>query len=206
MIDRYLDGSMSEAERERFEQQYFENRALFDKLQKRSALRQQLTGMLKQCEDTVLHPQDGREVRTRHGWIDNPGGRRKLGWAGAALATLGLFLLIFIVRPEDEGSFAVNRVLEKELGVRILRSQTVSVLAPTLSQKVSGTITFAWDKGPKPPFEVVLIDHAGNEVASWQTDQYTLHRTLDYPPGLYYWKLLSQEEWIYTGKFIHAKP
>lgn len=206
MIDRYLDGSMSEAERERFEQQYFENRTLFDKLQKRSALRQQLTAMLKQCENTVLHPQERREVRTRRAWIKDPGSRRKLGWAGAALATLGLVLLIFIVWPEEEGSFAVNPALEKELGSRLLRSQSVSVLAPTLSQKVSGAITFAWDTGPKPPFEVILIDHAGAEIASWQTDEYALHRTLDHPPGLYYWKLLSQDEWIYTGKIILAQP
>jgi hypothetical protein len=208
-IDRYLDGSMPESERDEFEQRCFEDNKLFLQLRERAELRERVTWILqkngkKLLEEGARPPASSKAISRGTRFTPFLAGhtiRWAYGIAGIAVLSIGLlFLLRHNVR-----TFAVNDELERELGPRILRAAQVTVLSPQLSSQVDDEITFAWETANKGPFEVIILDHNGNEILSYLTKAATLSCSPPLKPGLYYWKLLSQDDWIFTGKFNKVK-
>jgi hypothetical protein len=204
-IDRYLDDTLPDAEREEFQRLCFEDKKLFLMLKERAELREKVSWILQARGEKILA--EGIQQRRDSRWAYFglhinpfiPG--RKIGWAYGIIGVAVLSLYLLIILPHDEGAFAINDQLEKELGPRILRAATVTVLSPKLSEQIRKEVAFAWKAGDKGPFEVIIIDHSGGEIVSYQTKESSLCCSLSLPPGLYYWKLLSQDDWIYTGKF-----
>ena len=58
---------------------------------------------------------------------------------------------------------------------------------------------------PDHQFNVIILNNKGDEVDEFSTNKnmYTYKGSL--LPGLYYWKLLVDDDWLYTGKFIINK-
>jgi len=200
-IDLYLDGALPEAERERFEQRCLEDKKLFALLQERVEWREKVVHLLQQ---------KGAEkpASSSSGWSRySPFGTgKRMAWGYGLAAAAALCVGLLFLMPGGRESLEVNAELEKALGHRLLRGETVEVLSPQLSQKVGQDPLFSWRTRQAGAFEVILLDHMGVEIAAYQTEDNSLLCDSPLAPGLYYWKLLMNEDWIYTGKFIVEKP
>jgi len=88
-----------------------------------------------------------------------------------------------------------------------LRSSALNILAPQPGQKVeSGHIRFEWQGDESGPFYVKILDNRGREVAAVNTEQRRVLVREKLPPGLYYWKLETEEDLLFLGKFVVPVP
>lgn len=80
------------------------------------------------------------------------------------------------------------------------RSGVITILEPaTEAEKVNG-LKFRWE-GPNIPFTILILDNRANPVYTGEPDQNNYLLDMDLDPGLYYWRLESDEELHYVGKF-----
>jgi len=80
-------------------------------------------------------------------------------------------------------------------------------LAPQNGQKVkNGNIRFEWQGGEAGPFYLKILNNRGQEVVAIKTEQRRVFVTQKLLPGLYYWKLETEEELLNLGKFIVPVP
>jgi hypothetical protein len=81
------------------------------------------------------------------------------------------------------------------------RSGNLQITSPLEDQTAGKNILFAWRGGSAGKVELKIIDNKGGEAFSVSTeiDNYRFSGTLK--PGLYYWKLESNDELLHVGKF-----
>ena len=205
-IDRFLEGSLPEAERDLVEKRCLEDEAFFRRVQEREALRLQVARTIAEKGETFAAvktaPAAGPKAgRIRHSFA--PG--RRIGWAYALLAAALLCLCLYLIVPNRGENVAVNEELERQLGARVLRGDTVQVLSPALPAQAGSEILFSWRLAEKGPFKVLILDSRAEEIDSLSTDGLSVRYPVKLPPGVYYWKLLQNDDWIYTGKIIVAR-
>ncbi|HNR69205.1 MAG TPA: hypothetical protein PKN24_14255 [bacterium] len=202
-VDRFLDGTMSEDERDRFEKRCLEDRAFFLRVQERELIREKVVQTFAEkgaeLSRDKLQPAARQSKLVRRAKFFTPNSR--VGWAYALLALALLSLSIILILPNPR-NYAVHPDLEHELGTRILRSAMVKVLSPGVETKPCGEILFAWESNAQDSFQVVVLDNQANEIKSFNTTGRSIRYQPDLAPGLYYWKLLQNDDWIYTGKII----
>lgn len=206
-IDRFLDGTISEEERGLFEKRCLEDHAFFLKVQERELLREKVA----QTVSAIGSELAGNHVSSsaQRGGLERrvksliPGMR--IGWAYALLAVALLSLCIILVLPNSDETFAIHPDLEQELGARVLRSAPVQVLSPGVEIKPDDEILFAWEADAQGTFQVVILDNQGNEIKSLRTTGRSIRYQIDLAHGLYYWKLLQNDDWIFTGKILIDK-
>ena len=96
-------------------------------------------------------------------------------------------------------NFAVLPSLE-DLVKTEYRSNTVEIQSPALNAEVGENITFQWTHAPGKHVILKILNNAGKEIHSVTTEKDTyIFRGL-LRPGLYYWKLESDDELLFVGK------
>jgi len=101
--------------------------------------------------------------------------------------------------------YRVNPNLENMIGSR-LRSGFFEVLGPENGSVIKEPIHFSWKNALKTPHTLKIVNNK-NQVLYMYTVQgvsFDFNETLS--SGLYYWKLESQNELLYVGKFFIGKP
>ena len=83
-----------------------------------------------------------------------------------------------------------------------VRSAGAEIISPSIGQTVDGEVHFQWDSEFRPPFTLVILSNRGvtRKEVTLTEPQYTLKERLE--DGLYYWKLVTDRELLYVGKFL----
>ncbi len=81
------------------------------------------------------------------------------------------------------------------------RSTTINILSPAIGEIVRTPIIFRWKQYDKPLKIKILSNKERTLVASTvRGDSFTT--TKKFAPGLYYWKLETDDELLFMGKFL----
>lgn len=101
--------------------------------------------------------------------------------------------------------YRVNPNLENMIGSRV-RSGLFEVLGPENGSVIKEPIHFSWKKTLKNPYTLKIVNNKNQVLYMYpvQGVSFDFNETLS--SGLYYWKLESQNELIYVGKFFIGKP
>ena len=109
--------------------------------------------------------------------------------------------------PKEPEQYAYNfepsEELEELTGA-ITRSNLIKIDKPQLDAtlKVGQIISFAWQQSEQVPFFLIVLTN--NEEILLRTE--VSSGTYDYkeklPPGLYYWKLETEDDLVHVGKFF----
>ncbi len=103
--------------------------------------------------------------------------------------------------PQDiAGNFKPYEELEGLVGSE-LRGESFNVTSPGERLTNGGAVTFDWNTSERGPWNLVVLDNRGNTVR--QTEVQSTPFVLEGPfrPGLYYWKVIRDDELAYVGKF-----
>ena len=99
------------------------------------------------------------------------------------------------------GNFDVSPNLEPLVGNE-LRSGAIQVLSPLNGAEVGERILFDWKGDGKGPLVLKVLTNA-ERVLVWRTlSNPRLELSMQLSPGLYYWKVESEGELRYVGKFF----
>jgi len=81
------------------------------------------------------------------------------------------------------------------------RSSALQITSPLADQATGKSILFAWNPGSAGKVTLKIVDNKGEEIfsASAENNSYRFSGALK--PGLYYWKLESDDELLHVGKF-----
>lgn len=82
------------------------------------------------------------------------------------------------------------------------RSYANNIISPKIGEKCAGAILFQWEKIEEKPIYLKILNNKGTELFSLipENNQYRFSKKLT--PGLYYWKLESENDVLYVGKFL----
>jgi hypothetical protein len=105
---------------------------------------------------------------------------------------------------ELAASFTVDPNLEDLVGVS-LRSEGVKVIAPLPGADVGDDISFEWKAVNEPTLTLHILNNTGTIVRTTKSDSPPVVIKARFGRGLYYWKLESDEELLYVGKFFVRK-
>ncbi|MDZ7342158.1 MAG: hypothetical protein ONB27_12450, partial [candidate division KSB1 bacterium] len=84
----------------------------------------------------------------------------------------------------------------------VTRSFSLTVLSPKINEKLSGHILFQWQIDGATVASLKILNNRGEEIFAIKPEQNQLIFKEKLAPGLYYWKLESEEEVVYVGKFL----
>ncbi len=111
--------------------------------------------------------------------------------------------------PEQQESdlYAANFVPSDQLeglSGEVFRSDGFNALSPALNQvfRPGSTISFQWKQDADQALQLIVLDNLGKELFREAIAATQFEWTTPKRPGLYYWKLESEEELLYTGKFL----
>jgi hypothetical protein len=111
-------------------------------------------------------------------------------------------------RPAD--MFAANfepSLFYEALAGQQFRAQALRVLAPSIGEKASGEMRFSWQGRNIGDMHLQILDNRENTVYKTTTNRTSyLYDVSDLDPGIYYWRLETDEELVYVGKFIVPLP
>jgi len=97
--------------------------------------------------------------------------------------------------------YQVNPNLENMIGSRV-RSGFFEVIGPENGSVLKNQILFSWKKDLDKSHTLNIVDNKNSILFTYPVKgtSFTFQETL--APGLYYWKLESQNELLYVGKFF----
>lgn len=101
--------------------------------------------------------------------------------------------------------YRVNPNLENMIGSRV-RSGLFEVLGPGNGSVITEPIRFSWTKALVRPHTLKIVNNKNQVLYMYpvQGNSFDFDETL--ASGLYYWKLESQNELLYVGKFFIGRP
>lgn len=101
--------------------------------------------------------------------------------------------------------YRVNPNLENMIGSRV-RSGLFEVLGPENGRVIKEPIHFSWKRALVSPHTLKIVNNKNEVLYTYpvQGSWFDFNETLS--SGLYYWKLESQNELLYVGKFFIGKP
>lgn len=108
---------------------------------------------------------------------------------------------------QEQDLYAANFVPSDQLeglSGEVFRSGGFEAISPALSQVFSpgSAISFQWKQDSNQPLELIVLDNLGKELFRKAISANDFEWTAPKRPGLYYWKLESEEELLFTGKFF----
>jgi len=95
-------------------------------------------------------------------------------------------------------AFAENPEMESLVNARA-RSGETTVVSPAIGAEIRGTVTFNWKGAGAATVEV--LDNAQGRVAMLPAQQPPVVLRKELSAGLYYWKLIANDELLLVGKF-----
>lgn len=81
------------------------------------------------------------------------------------------------------------------------RSTTAEILAPSIGGVVQIPVTFRWQHIDEP-VTVKILNNKEKVIVTAKTDGDALVHRTTLAPGLYYWKLETEDELVFVGKFL----
>lgn len=120
------------------------------------------------------------------------------------LIVLPVALSVFIGQKNKEAN-ELNSTLEYFIDSRT-RSAELGILSPKPNQRFFGKeIVFAWENVTTDSLTIKVLDNHGNLIYLLcpEGNRAVLSNELSY--GLYYWKLETEEDLLYLGKFYFRK-
>ena len=206
IIDNYVHGKLSEEEREAFDEHCFN----CERCSRELMFYEETVDLIRKEGETVFSEYLERSRQKTDHPVRNmldPFSRffTSKPWRYAiAGVSLVIIITVFIwVRPAPETSknFEILPYLEGILS-DAHRSESVTVLSPEIGETVKDRPTFKWTGMEDETIYLVILDNLGNKRFAFMTDgnQFFLQKKLN--PGLYYWKLESEEDLLFLGKFI----
>lgn len=208
-IDRYLDGLFSKDEKNKFETRCLEDSVFFKRVRQRELLRDKVTRAIKKEGEEIFS--DDFKIRKKVvkkiivGQVSVIWHNVKPVWKYSLIPVVALAVTMLFVLLPSGNSFNKNKALEQKLGqqknnIRSL-AEDFKIISPQINERVNLPIHFKWQTEANGPFTLIILDTKGLEVKEILVD--TKEFSFDEPlrDGLYYWKLLDKEYWIYTGKF-----
>ena len=214
IMDDYLNSRLSAKEKLAFEEYYFNNDECFSELQ----FREDLISLIKAKGETLFSAEvqikktaKNKLVRflsklwPQH-WFSEP------IWGYSTLAiTIGsvAFFVFSIVTQQDRQidptRFEILPYLE-EIVDDVERSSSLEVVSPKNEMNLKGDVVFAWERIEIPLVYLKLLNNLGEEIYSFTLQKNRFELTEELSPGLYYWKLESEDDLLYIGKFFIKHP
>jgi hypothetical protein len=104
-------------------------------------------------------------------------------------------------REEFAANFKVDPELENLVN-RQPRSEALSVMSPTNGSVLGPGALFSWNEEGRRPLALSIMNNNGDTVLTENCphSQFVLKRRLS--AGLYYWRIESESELLYVGKFF----
>jgi len=206
IIEKYVNGKLSDKEREAFDEHCFNCEQCFRELMFYEETAELIRREGKTVFSDYLVKSDGNIKYKLKDFFDQIFRFLRIKPWRTAIAGAGLavVVLIFIlVKPASEPSknFETLPYLEGMLS-DISRSESITVLSPEMGEVVQDNPLFEWEGREDETVYLIILDNLGNELFRFKSDknQFTLSEKLD--TGLYYWKLESEEDLLFLGKFL----
>lgn len=100
------------------------------------------------------------------------------------------------------GNFTPSDNLESLIG-EIVRSDNLEIISPNenISVRPGEQINFSWSTSLEEALFLIIVDNEENEIQEIEIDSSNYTYIVNQEPGLYYWKLESEEDLLYVGKF-----
>ena len=93
-----------------------------------------------------------------------------------------------------------------EMLTDISRAPSVTVLSPKNDANFTADIRFQWEPLEAEALYLKILNNRGEALFDFTPTDNQFVLTEDLAPGLYYWKLETEEELIYLGRFFVNKP
>jgi len=212
LIEDYIAGTLSEEERESFDEHCFGCDICFQELR----LREEMACLIKR-EGKVLFADylKQRETRTRGifrsildklpYFVSTFQPRWIYATAGVAIFILCVVIYrgAFMPGTVDRVSnpFAVSPYLE-EMIIDVSRSYSLIVHMPQPGDTIAGDPFFQWEKIEIQPIHLKILNNRGEELFTVTPEGHRYIHRQKLEPGLYYWKLESEEDLLFVGKFF----
>lgn len=102
----------------------------------------------------------------------------------------------------DGENFAENNILENFISRNIRSEKTVEIISPKIGAEVGTKIKFEWERiAPIGQPKLTIVDNKNLQVYEITVAGNTLTIDKKFKPGLYYWKLTSDDKLEAVGKF-----
>lgn len=213
-IEDYLNAGLSDDEKEAFESHVFNCDSCFLSLR----LQQEAEALIRKEGKALFSDYlENRKNPAQHSRkIFNPvfsfQWLKSAPWRYVCIATLSIIFLVIAFRQIRPGNtqnirkqYAENFIpapyLEGMLSFQA-RAGEIQIRSPEMGQTCKGRIFFSWEPTDANPLFLVLLNNRGKIIRRIQVtdNKYRLKEKL--MPGLYYWKLESEEEMLILGKFM----
>ena len=86
------------------------------------------------------------------------------------------------------------------------RSYSITVLTPKIGEKITGEILFQWEGIDEKQIYLKILNNKGAVLFSLITENNKYRFTQKLNPGLYYWKLESDDDVLFVGKILVGEP
>ena len=214
IMDDYLNSRLSAKEKLAFEEYYFNNDECFSELQ----FREDLISLIKEKGETLFSADiqikktaKNKLVRflsklwPQH-WFSEP----IWGYSTFAITIGSVAFFVFSIvtqqdRQIDPTRFEILPYLE-EIVDDVERSSSLEVVSPKNEMNLKGDVVFAWERTEIPLVYLKLLNNLGEEIYSFTLQKNRFELTEELSPGLYYWKLESEDDLLYIGKFFIKRP
>ena len=214
IMDDYLNSRLSAKEKLAFEEYYFNNDECFSELQ----FREDLISLIKEKGETLFSADiqikktaKNKLVRflsklwPQH-WFSEP----IWGYSTFAITIGSVAFFVFSIvtqqdRQIDPTRFEILPYLE-EIVDDVERSSSLEVVSPKNEMNLKGDVVFAWERIEIPLVYLKLLNNLGEEIYSFTLQKNRFELTEELSPGLYYWKLESEDDLLYIGKFFIKHP
>jgi hypothetical protein len=113
------------------------------------------------------------------------------------------------VDPDRADLFAANFTpipLYEGLVDQQFRFYGLQVSSPSIGQEVTGEVTFEWDIRYTDPITLSIINNRLETVYRQSTTENRIRFSEPLYPGIYYWRLDTDDETLYVGKFFVPVP
>lgn len=90
----------------------------------------------------------------------------------------------------------------EEMFGEVTRSHAIDVLSPKIGDKMIDSIMFQWEMSTGEVVHLKILNNRGEEIVHYLPEQNRFIFKEKLEPGLYYWKLETEDELVYVGKFL----
>jgi len=106
------------------------------------------------------------------------------------------------VRQLYAENFKTSPFMEEMVNSYSVRSYAITVLSPKIDENVKGNILFQWEEIEQAPIYLKILNNQAVELYSFKPENNQFLFTEKLKPGLYYWKLESEDDVLFVGKFF----
>ena len=191
------------------------------RLDKINTLPAEVTGHVEECTEckkavvqlNALMEDTAPAADETHPFFDkaNTSGKSRYFSVYRIAAAVAFFLLIgvlvfYVTRsPHVPDTFAENFEpfpLYESMVEQDFRSYGLEILSPGAGEEMRNGVTFQWEIRYDDQLIVSILDNRGEIVQTNTLTEDVYHFDDLLEPGLYYWRLETEERLLYVGKFI----